>query len=116
MPVMVLYKEKSISLDVTEAISKELADLTKADLDAAIEVRVVDVVQSHNANDIHIEMQFRDFKQWSDKRLEEYHAKVMSKIGDVLSAHDVKCAYSFYIIPSNPPRSIWAQNKTGEAK
>lgn len=114
MPVMVLYKGQKINVSVTESIARALADVTKQQLDAAIEVRVVETVYAYNANEIHIEMQFRDFGEWTNEQIATYHEAVMGVIGKELKQAGVVCAYSFYIIPSTPPRSIWAQDKSGD--
>ncbi|HUD11718.1 MAG TPA: hypothetical protein VMS08_04875 [Candidatus Saccharimonadia bacterium] len=111
MPVMVLYKDKRISLSVAAQVTKTLADVTKAELGAPIEVRIVEPVDTYNANELHIEMGFRDFGEWTDKQLENYHASVMKQIEVTLRAEHVACAFSFYIVPSMPPRSLWAQTK-----
>jgi hypothetical protein len=109
---MVFYKDKSIPGEVAADVTQALADVTSAVLDAKMEVRVVEPVQSFNANEIHIEMRFRDFMEWDDDALQQYHDKIMAAIGDVLKSHGVSCRYSFYIVPSLPPRSIWAQSKS----
>lgn len=112
MPVTVFYKDKSVPHGAAEEVMRELADATSSMLDAKIEVRVIEPVQSLNANAVHIEMRFRDFGEYSDKQLQQYHQKAMAAIGEALKKHDVKCQYSFYIIPSMPPRSIWAQERS----
>ena len=111
MPVMVFYKDKSISDKVAADVTQAVADVTDVVLDAKIEIRVIEPTQSFNANEVHIEMRFRDFKEWDDEALQQYHDRIMTAIGDVLKSHAVSCQYSFYIVPSLPPRSIWAQNK-----
>jgi hypothetical protein len=113
MPVMVLYKDKDIPLAVVKVVIKEIALVTHELLDAKIEVRVVEPVYRFNANEIHIEMRFRDFGEWSNAKLEAYHSAVMEQGVKVLREHKVLCAYSFYIIPTTPPRSLWAQVKIG---
>jgi hypothetical protein len=112
MPVMVLYKDKSISVRTAEAISQAVADVTNEKLKAKIEVRVIEPVASFHPNEIHLEMRYREFNEWSDEQIEDYHQSVMVVIGKVLADNDVDCAYSFYILPSAPPRSIWAQGKS----
>lgn len=112
MPVMVLYSAKDIPVAVIADISKGVATLSTELLDASIEVRALQPVYAYNANEIHLEMGFRDFGEWSDERLADYHMQVMAKLGEVLSAHKLHCSYSFYIVPSAPPRAIWAQDKT----
>lgn len=112
MPVMVLYKEKSIAATVAADICQKLAAITKALLQAKIEVRVLEPVSAYNANEIHVEMRFRDVNDWTEDDLQHYHSEVMDGIKYVLKEHGTKCSYSFYIIPSLPPRSIWSQQKT----
>lgn len=113
MPVMVFYKDKSVKAEAAEEIMQVLADVTDEILKAKIEVRVVEpVLQSPNANAVHIEVRFRDFGEYGDQQLEQYHDKVMAAIGEALKKHQVDCHYSFYIVPSMPPRSIWAQGRT----
>lgn len=112
MPVMVLYKEKSIPNAVAADISTTTAAITHDLLDAKIEVRVIEPVYAYNANEIHLEMRFRDFGEWTDEKLADYHEEIMSNLGEVLRSHHIKCTYSFYIIPSTPPRSMWAQGTT----
>jgi hypothetical protein len=112
MPVMILYKNKSVSVKITDAMSLAIAKVTDELLKAKIEVRVLEPVSAYNANEIHLEMRFRDFGEWDDKQLENYHRSVMQVIGAVLKKHEIKCSYSFYILPSTPPRSIWAQAKS----
>lgn len=111
MPVMVFYKDKSIEPEAAQEVMEALANVTSAELDAKIEVRVVEPVLSFNANKVHVEMRFRDFGEYTDKMLEEYHTKAMAAIGAALKKHNVACQYSFYIVPSMPPRSLWAQGK-----
>lgn len=111
MPVMVFYKDKGIPDAAAEAVIQEIADLTRTDLDAKIEVRVLEPKFSFNANEVHIEMRFRDFDEWTDEQVTQYHQKVMAGIGRVLKKHKASCQYSFYIIPTMPPRSLWAQGK-----
>ena len=109
MPVMVFYKDKSITAEAAQEVMQALADTTSSVLQAKIEVRVVEPVQSFNANDIHIEVRFRDFGEYKDDDLQRYHDEIMAAIGQALKKHGVKSQYSFYIVPSLPPRSIWAQ-------
>lgn len=109
---MVFYKDKSVSLDVAEQVSKGLAKVSKEILDAAIEVRVVTTEYAYNANEVHIEVRFRDFAEYSDDKISTYHDAVMKEIGLILKANKVACRYSFYIIPTMPPRSMWAQAKS----
>ena len=111
MPVMMLYKDKKIPVDVAIKVADLLATMTSEKLNAKVEVRVVEPIYSHNANELHIEMRFRDFGEWSDKQIADYHDAVMQAIGNTLKEQGVKCAYSFYIVPSKPPRSMWAQEK-----
>jgi hypothetical protein len=113
MPVMVLYKDKDIPAAVAESLAEEMAAVTQDLLDAKIEVRAVEPVYRFNANEIHVEMRFRDFGDWSDEQLKTYHEAIIKCMGEVLDRQGVGCTYSFYIIPSVPPRSIWAQAKTG---
>lgn len=112
MPVMVLYKEKNIPVKICASIANELARVTDNLLGAKIEMRVIETVYTYNSNEIHVEMRFRDFNEWSDQKLNNYHNEVMKCIGKVLKTNKIKCSYSFYIIPSTPPRSIWEQNKS----
>ena len=112
MPVMVFYKDRVISTAVAAEIAEEIAKETKTLLNAAIEVRVVEPVYSFNANEIHIEMQFRDLNDWDEKQLASYHKAIMASIENVLKANNIHCQYSFYIVPSQPPKSIWAQGKS----
>lgn len=109
MPVMIFYKDKNIDISVAKAIAESLAKVTKQTLDASIEVRVVEPQYTYNSNEIHVEMRFRDFDEYSDKRLEEYHSIAMETVGQVLKKKGIKCQYSFYIIPTQPPRSMWSQ-------
>lgn len=111
MPVMVFYKEKQIPTEIATKISEEIAQATKSLLNAAIEVRIIEPLATFNANEIHIEMQFRDFNEWDARQLEKYHNEIMELIGKILKNNTLHCSYSFYIVPSNPPKSIWAQNK-----
>jgi hypothetical protein len=112
MPVMVLYKDKSISNEVVAEMANALAAATQKRLKAKIEVRALEPVYRFNANEVHIEMRFRDFGDYTDEQLEHYHSEVMTKLGDILKKHKVICSYSFYILPSLPPRSLWAQGST----
>jgi hypothetical protein len=112
MPVMVMYKDKSIPGDVSAAISEELARITQNLLKAASEIRVVEPVQAFNANEVHIEVRFRHTNEYPNELLKKYHEAVMFGIDAVLTQHDVKCAYSFYIIPTLAPPAIWGQAKT----
>ena len=109
---MVFYKDKIIPLLVASEISEELAVVTDAVLKAKIEVRILEPIYMFNANEIHIEVRFRDFNEWSNKQLEDYHGKTMKMIKKILQKHKIKCQYSFYILPSMPPRSIWTQEKS----
>lgn len=111
MPVMVLYKDKSIATAVSEGIAEAVAAVTDKELKAKVEVRVIEPVTSFNSNEIHLEMRYREFMEWSEQQLASYHKAVMAAIGEVLKSENIKCAYSFYILPSTPPRSIWAQDK-----
>ena len=113
MPVIVLYKEKEIPTKVTTEIATSLAALTNEMLKAKIEVRVLEPVDSYNANEVHLEMRFRDFGEWSDDQLSTYHKAAMDLIGRVLASAGIRCSYSLYILPSDPKRSIWDQAKTG---
>ena len=108
---MVLYRDKKITQSAIQEIMEELGRTTDALLKAKIEVRVFDVMQSYNANELHIEMRFRDFKEWSDSDLENYHKQVMSMLDGVLNKHNLAIAYSFYIVPTTPPRSMWDQGR-----
>jgi hypothetical protein len=112
MPVMIMYKAKSIPNDVSAAISEELSKVTRNLLKEAIEVRVIEHVQVYNANELHVEVRFRNTSQYSDELLQKYHEAVMFGIDAVLTQQDIKCAYSFYIIPSLAPPAIWGQAKT----
>jgi hypothetical protein len=112
MPVMVFYKDPSISLEAAQHITQALAKITKEILDAAIEVRVIEPEYTFNSNEVHIEVKFRDFGEYSDEKLATYHQSAMDKIGDSLKKHSIKCSYSFYIIPTPTPRSMWAQAKS----
>jgi hypothetical protein len=69
MPVMVLYKEKSIDLVVTEELMQAVAGVTDKELSAKIEVRVIEPVQTFNANGLHLEMRFRELNEWTDSEL-----------------------------------------------
>jgi hypothetical protein len=108
---MIMYKDKSVSDNVCEPIAHAIAQITDSLLDAKIELRIVETIFAFNANEVHIEMRFRDFGEWSDRQLEDYHKKIMASLGDILKEHHISCSYSFYIIPSVPPRSIWSQDK-----
>lgn len=116
MPVMVLYKDKKIPAEIADDISSELARITDEMLKGKIEVRTIEPVGSYNANPIHLEMRFRDFAEWPDSELEKYHKSVMELIGRILEKKEIACAYSFYIIPSMPPRSKWAQAESKSEK
>ena len=111
MPVMILYETKPFPSAMLNEIAQSIASLTKEQLDAKIELRVVQTVFAYNANEIHLEMRFRDFGDWTNEQLTDYHVAVMSKLGNILSRHKITGSYSFYIIPSTPPRSIWDQGK-----
>jgi hypothetical protein len=111
MAVMVLYKDPRISLNIARAVMKMLAQTSREMLDTAIEVRVVEPLASHNANELHVDMHFRDFGDWSDELLADYHAAVMRQFYALLVERNIKCAYSFFIFPSDLPRSIWGQEK-----
>jgi hypothetical protein len=111
MPVMIFYKDKKVTAAAAQDVMQVLADVTARELQAKMEVRVVEPVMSLNANAVHIEMRFRDFNEWTDETLQSYHEKMMAKIGEALSSHDFHGQYSFYIVPSMPPRSIWSQGK-----
>ena len=111
MPVVVFYKDKKISDDVARRIINVLAEVSKDSLKAAIEVRVVEPVISYNANEIHLEMSFRDLGEWSVDQLKAYHHEVMADIKQLLLAAGVKCAFSFYITPQPSPPAIWEQIK-----
>jgi hypothetical protein len=111
MPVMVLYQTREFPKEVLEGIANLLASVTHDQLDAKIELRALRTEYSFNANEIHIEMRFRDFGEWSSDQLTQYHETVMTQLSDVLRQHDFEGAFSFYILPSNPPRSLWAQAK-----
>ena len=113
MPVMVLYKDKKIPLTIADDIATKTAKIThELAVDSAIEVRTLEPASTFNANEIHLEMAFRDFGDWSDEQLADYHEKVMSIIGAILKRHKLEAAFSFYILPTQPPRSIWAQSST----
>ncbi len=112
MPVMVFYKDKTIPTTAANDVIQELADITEAELQAKIEVRVVEPIQTYNANEVHIEVRFRDFGEYTDQVLQNYHDRIMAGIGKALKKHKLTCQYSFYIVPTMPPRSIWAQNKS----
>ncbi len=112
MPVMVLYQTRPFPEEVLEDIAHSLASLTNKQLSSKIELRAVQTTYSFNANEIHIEMRFRDFGEWSDKLMADYHAAVMKELGNIFNKHAIECAYSFYIVPSAPPRSIWGQANT----
>ncbi|MEK7571605.1 MAG: hypothetical protein AAB553_05005 [Patescibacteria group bacterium] len=109
---MVFYKDRDIKASIAEDVTKEVAETTQKLLAAKIEMRIIEPVATFNANPIHIEMQFRDFGDWSEKQLEDYHAEIMKSIGKVLKKNKITTQYSFYILPSLPPRSIWAQEKS----
>jgi methionine synthase II (cobalamin-independent) len=112
MPVMVMYRDKIIDDKVCADVAEAIAQLSDKLLNAKIELRVLDTTYAYNSNKLHLEMRFRDFNEWSDSQLEDYHQQVMDILGDTLKAHSVKCGYSFYIIPSIPPRSIWSQDES----
>lgn len=114
MPVMVFYKDKNVPLEAAKDVMKALSEVTDEVLAAKIEVRVVEpVLLSANANPVHIEVRFRDFGEYTDEQLQLYHDKAMTAIGDGLRDYKLRGKYSFYIVPSMPPRSIWAQGELG---
>jgi hypothetical protein len=111
MPVTVLYETREFSRNFLDDLTQSIAEFTAGQLAAKIEVRVVQTVYAYNANELHLEMRFRDFGDWTDEQLAKYHAAVMTKIGDTLGKHGESAAYSFYVLPSVPPRSLWDQGR-----
>ena len=111
MPVMVLYKDKSVPTSVAHDVSDALGRITREKLGESYEVRVIEPVAAYNANPVHIEIRFRDFGAWSDQFLSDYHKELLDAIGQVYKAHGLHEQYSVYILPSLPPRSLWSQGQ-----
>jgi hypothetical protein len=111
MPVMVLYKDKSVPLVAAHDMSDALGRITREKLGESYEVRVIEPVASYNANPVHIEIRFRDFGTWSDQLLADYHKEALAAVGQVFKSHGLHGQFSVYILPSLPPRSLWAQEQ-----
>jgi len=111
MPVMVMYKDKSVTDAASTDIMQALSAATRELLDSASEIRVIEPLTARNANIVHIEIRFRDFGDWPDKLLADYHESLMARIKQVFETHHMRGQFSVYILPSLPPRSIWSQTK-----
>ncbi|HUD11854.1 MAG TPA: hypothetical protein VMS08_05565 [Candidatus Saccharimonadia bacterium] len=107
---MVLYKDKSVPLAAAKDMSDALGAITREMLGESYEVRVIEPLAAYNANEVHIEIRFRDFGTWTDELLADYHARVMKQIKAVFTRHQLKGQFSVYLLPSQPPRSIWSQD------